>query len=252
MMPLAQCRAAAGWAASHPAAGRPGRPRPGRRRHRPRPRLPRPARGPGPVPRSPPRDRPVTPPARAPRRHPAGLSPRVDHGRRPEDPGQPGPCPQDRRGHRHRRPHRQPRHQTAQGIHLPPIPGLTWAGSHGVTVTARRAPAPATAAGPAGLIPGSTGHDRRTGALPGAATGQESDPALTRIPPTGPWPGRGKKHRSHPPSQCAARTRCTVRTFRLTADLTWAIEYRSGLVASPGENPRVSRTSSEADVSRIK
>lgn len=99
-----------------------------------------------------------------------------------------------------------------------------------------QAPAPATAAGPSGLIPGSTGHGRRTDALRGAATGQASGLALTRTSPKSPWPGRGKTHRYRPLGRCAARTRCTVRAFRLRAGLTWAIEYRSGLVPSPGEN----------------
>ena len=60
---------------------------PGRRR------LSRPARGPPPAPRRPPRHRPAAPVARTPGRHTAGLGPRVDHGRRPEDPSWPGPCP---------------------------------------------------------------------------------------------------------------------------------------------------------------
>ena len=55
--------------------------------------------------RSPARDRPAAPPARPPRRHPAGLRPRSHHGRRPENPGRPGPRPQDRRGDRRARHH---------------------------------------------------------------------------------------------------------------------------------------------------
>jgi hypothetical protein len=80
-----------------------------------------------------PGNRPAAPPARAPGRHPAGVGPRVGHGRRPEDPGRPGPRPQDSRSHRrardlpdhrrdrhhrHRGPDHQPRHQTAQGVEL--------------------------------------------------------------------------------------------------------------------------------------
>jgi hypothetical protein len=40
-----------------------------------------------------------------PRRHPAGLRPRSHHGRRPENPGRPGPRPQARRGYRRTRHH---------------------------------------------------------------------------------------------------------------------------------------------------
>jgi hypothetical protein len=98
-------RAAAGRAARHRAARRPGRPHPARRGLGPRCRLPRPARGPAPAAWSPARDRPAAPPARPSRRHSAGLRPRGHHGRRPENLGRPGPCPQDRRGYRRARHH---------------------------------------------------------------------------------------------------------------------------------------------------
>jgi hypothetical protein len=58
-----------------------------------------------PAARSPARDRPAAPPARPPRRYPAGLRPRSHHGRRPENPGRPGPRPQGRRGYRRTRHH---------------------------------------------------------------------------------------------------------------------------------------------------
>jgi hypothetical protein len=111
----------------------PSRPRPGRRRHRPHRRLPRPARGPAPAARRPPRNRRGAPPARTAGRRPARLGPRSHHGRRAEDPGRPGPRPQNRSGHRrtrhlrnrrrarHRRhltPDYQSRHQAAQGLQL--------------------------------------------------------------------------------------------------------------------------------------
>ena len=79
------------------------------------------------------RDSPAAPAARTAHGDPAGVSARGDHDRRGEDPGRPGPRPQDGRGHggirhlpdqrrarhhHHRAPHHQPRHPLAQGIEL--------------------------------------------------------------------------------------------------------------------------------------
>jgi hypothetical protein len=139
----AQRRAAAGRAAGDTAAGRPGRPHRVRRRPGPHRRLPRPASGLVPAARGPRRNSPAAAAARTARGHPAGLRARGDHGRRAEDPGRPGPRPQDRRSHRgsrHLPGHRRARHHH----HRAPAPsaGTSDGTRHRTTATLRSHEAP--------------------------------------------------------------------------------------------------------------